>query len=224
MTFWPRHLRERPPRRGPQHLLQRPLRQSCGPWACAVGKSEYMQGGACTGDTHAGLLFLLGLGRVLTRGGSVLNCLGSLAVRFRLGELARDGFAATPAGLPLDPPLLLLLLISRLSDLDDQCTTVELLLVELVDGTLYGFRAVQGHEPIASRARPSVDDLGSDTCTRRELVVCQRMRCNTYMSSLTGAKNAFSPSSVVEYARLPTKTCGCSGVRMVNACHVNASK
>lgn len=27
------------------------------------------------------------------------------------------------------------------------------------------------------------------------------------MSFCTGAKNAFSPSSVVEYARLPTKTC-----------------
>jgi hypothetical protein len=29
----------------------------------------------------------------------------------------------------------------------------------------------------------------------------------TYMSLSTGSKNAFSPSSVVEYARFPTKTC-----------------
>ena len=30
---------------------------------------------------------------------------------------------------------------------------------------------------------------------------------STYTSVWTGAKNAFSPSSVVEYARLPAKTC-----------------
>ena len=29
----------------------------------------------------------------------------------------------------------------------------------------------------------------------------------THMSLSTGSKNAFSPSSVVEYARFPTKTC-----------------
>lgn len=29
----------------------------------------------------------------------------------------------------------------------------------------------------------------------------------TYTSLATGAKNALSPSSVVEYARLPAKTC-----------------
>ena len=36
----------------------------------------------------------------------------------------------------------------------------------------------------------------------------QQYDCPTYMSSLTGAKNAFSPSSVVVYARFPAKTWG----------------
>lgn len=113
--------------------------------------------------THAGLLLLLGLSRVVASGGSTVS-LDELAVGLGFREFARDSLASTPARLPLEPPLLLrLFLIGRLRDLDDHSATIELLLVEELDGLLRGLCGVQGDKAVACGASATQDDLGSET-------------------------------------------------------------
>lgn len=114
--------------------------------------------------TYVGLLLLLGLGHLVTGGRGTLDGLGSLAVGFRVSELAGYGLTTTPAWLAFEPPLLSsFLLICRLSDLDDQLAAIELLLVEELNSLLYGFRTVQGYKPIARRACPAENDLGGES-------------------------------------------------------------
>ena len=116
--------------------------------------------------TH-GLLLLLGLGR-LTGGGRALrlsSVSGGLAIGFGLADLAGDGLAAA-ATRPLLEALLLLLLVlllGRLGHLHNEGATVELLLVEELDGLLCGLGGGEGDKSIAGRAvAAALNDLSGD--------------------------------------------------------------
>lgn len=75
-----------------------------------------------------------------------------------------------------------------------------------------GLYSGKSDKPITRRTSAAtsttLDDLGAKTgeIISEELMDGDMKRKDTDMSLSTGAKNAFSPSSVVEYARLPAKT------------------
>jgi hypothetical protein len=186
-----------------------------------AGTRQHTRRGGAKGAisaTHGGLLLLLLglLGVALGLDDVALG--GRIAVGLGIGDLAGHGLgAATACGATAGLLLLalLVLLVGRLGDLDDDLAAVELLLVERVDGLLRGLAGGESDEAIACGTGAAHDDLHRDAGGRvRErgkvpAHAVQRLieRGGTYMSLSTGEKNAFSPSSVVEYARLPAKTC-----------------
>lgn len=114
-----------------------------------------------THRTYGILLLLLGLGHFVSARWRFRLHL-ALVVSLGLGDLARDSFATTPAGFPLGPllPLLLILEIGGLGDLNDNLATVELLLVESFDGLLSSLYGGDSNETVACRPSAAKDDLG----------------------------------------------------------------
>lgn len=122
-------------------------------------------------DTHAVLFLLLGLSRVIGSSSGVTFNLFGVAIGFGLADLTGYSLATSTTRSPLVESLLLLLLVllvSRLSDLDDDLTTVELLLVQEVDSLLRGFSAVQRDESIASRTASTKDDGRGEAGEKKE--------------------------------------------------------
>jgi hypothetical protein len=111
--------------------------------------------------TYDGLFLLfLGFGGFALGRSSVL-WLG-FAISLGFSDLARDGPRATPAWAPARFPVfpLAFFLISRLRDFDNDLATIELLLVEKVDGRLGCFGCGERNERIARRAMSAHYNLG----------------------------------------------------------------
>jgi len=93
-------------------------------------------------------------------------------------------------------------LIGRFGNLDDYRATIELLLVKSVDGLLGGLCCGKSDESVTRRAGAPKDDLGRKAEEKKEEKkgenATRLCKVATYMSLATGAKNALSPSSVVE--------------------------
>jgi hypothetical protein len=91
-------------------------------------------------------------------------------------------------------------LFGRFGNLNDYRATIELLLVKGVDSLLGSLCCGKGNESITRRAGAPKDDLGREADEKKKMNKKETRLCRvaTYMSLATGAKNAFSPSSVVE--------------------------
>lgn len=120
--------------------------------------AENIYGG--TKGTHGRLsLLLLGLLLAIDSGSGLR--LGGFAVGLFLSDLAWDSLGTTSArsSLCLALSLFLVLLIGRLSDLDDDLTTIELGLVQELDGFVGSRLGGKGNKSIASRAGTPQNDL-----------------------------------------------------------------
>jgi len=114
------------------------------------------------------LLFLLGFFRPFGgRGG--FNLVECLTIRLGVGDFSRDRLGTSSArGPPLASlrPGIPVLLFRWFSDLDDDRATVELFLVQSLDGHLGGFDGGESDETVTSRttaiARPALNDLSAD--------------------------------------------------------------
>jgi len=114
------------------------------------------------------LLFLLGLLRSLgsRRGLGLFDC---LTIRLSVGDFSGDRLGTSSAPGPLLGllrPGFLVLLFCWFGDLDDDQTTIELLLVQSLDGRLGGHDGGESNETVTSRAaavaRPALDNLSAD--------------------------------------------------------------
>lgn len=113
--------------------------------------------------THVRLFLLLRFGSIRRGRRSFAFDRDESPIGFGLSELAWNGFAAASVLNSSESPLLLLLLISRLSDFDDHSAAIEFLLIQELDCLLRGFCAGQRNEPVARRTCSSKDHFSTET-------------------------------------------------------------
>ena len=157
-------------------------------------------------ETHRLLGALL---RLVLSSSNFRNTLRSIAVSLSFGDLSWRRLVAATASRPLlRAPLapLPFLVFSRLSSLDNNAATVEIFLVELSNSFFDLGNVFDRDKAIASRAGASLNNL--DRQAMRSVLSNKYKSENfdeTHMSPTTLANTVFNPSSVVAYARLPTK-------------------
>lgn len=175
----------------------------------------------CQKGTYRLLSALLGLGLATSCFGGAF---GSFAVGLGFSHLSwRSLVTATTGstfpGTPLAP--FLLFIFSRLGGLNDDLAAVKVLLVELCDSLVNLADVFDRNETVASRACAALNNLNRQTeivkrkrYERASVLIFEELlsrgffsfsKVVTYMSLTTPANNVFNPSSVVAYARLPTK-------------------